>query len=363
MIIAVVTLFHYTYNDKYTSFIFYMTDIFGLFAFFCYLCKLNMKEQKPLVSFILPYYNLPIQMLCECINSILALSLTPQEREIIVVDDGSEISPMNGLMQYDNDIIYLRQKNGGLSSARNKGIEVAKGQYLQFVDTDDYLIKDEYDCCLDILRKHPDTDIVMFDYTSTSSAQSFTHDTMSLSGTELMHHHNIHGAAWGYLFRAKTLSELRFTPGIFHEDEEFTPQLLIRAERVIVTKLPAYYYRQRNNSIMTSSATDDTNKRLDDCHGVILRLQLLSDRLPQNDRLAMQRRVAQLSMDYLYQIIMQTRSHTELENRIETLRSEGLFPLPNRSYTLKYQWFRRMTSTSLGRRILLNTLPVLKKEK
>lgn len=322
-----------------------------------------MKEQKPLVSFILPYYNLPVQMLCECINSILALSLSTREREIIVVDDGSEVSPMNGLMQYGDDIIYLRQKNGGLSSARNKGIEVAKGQYLQFVDADDYLIKEPYDCCLDILRQHPDADMVMFNHTSTHAGQSFSRDTISLSGTELMHHHNIHGAAWGYLFRAKTLSELRFTPGIFHEDEEFTPQLLIRAEQVIVTKLPAYYYRQRNNSIMTSNEKDNTSKRLDDCHGVILRLLQISDRLPQNDRLAMQRRVAQLTMDYLYQVIIQTHSRMQLESRIDTLRSEGLFPLPNRNYTQKYLWFRRMTSTSIGRRLLLNTLPLLKKEK
>ena len=53
-----------------------------------------MKEQRPLVSFILTYYNQPVQMLCECINSILALSLNEDEREIIVVDDGSEVSPV-----------------------------------------------------------------------------------------------------------------------------------------------------------------------------------------------------------------------------------------------------------------------------
>ena len=83
-----------------------------------------MKNEKPLVSFILTYYNQPVQMLCECIDSILALSLRPFEREIIVVDDGSRVSPMNGLMQYGDEIIYVRQKNSGLSMARNKGIEI-----------------------------------------------------------------------------------------------------------------------------------------------------------------------------------------------------------------------------------------------
>ena len=301
-------------------------------------------------------------MLCECIDSILALSLTPQEREIIVIDDGSDTSPMNGLMHYGDDIIYVRQKNGGLSAARNKGIEVATGQYLQFVDADDYLLKAPYDICLDITRKESSVDMVMFDFTSNSSIQSYSDTRLSLSGTELLHHHNIHGTAWGYLFKRTTLSELRFTPGIFHEDEEFTPQLLIRAEHVIVTQLPAYYYRQRKNSITTSRTDDNTQKRLNDLHDVISRLQQRCDRLPQNDRLALQRRVAQLTMDYLYQIIMQTRSRQELENRIDTLRSEGLFPLPNRSYTQKYQWFRRISSSAMGRKLLLHSLPILKKK-
>ena len=66
-----------------------------------------MKESKPLVSFILTYYNLPVPMLCECIDSILALSLQPTEREIIVIDDGSDTSPMNGLMHYGDDIVYM----------------------------------------------------------------------------------------------------------------------------------------------------------------------------------------------------------------------------------------------------------------
>ena len=75
-----------------------------------------MDNKKPLVSFILTYYNQPVQMLCECIDSILALSLRSFEREIIIIDDGSRVSPMNGLMQYGDEIIYVRQKNGGLSA-------------------------------------------------------------------------------------------------------------------------------------------------------------------------------------------------------------------------------------------------------
>ena len=328
-----------------------------------YLCNKIMKEQKPLVSFILTYYNFPVQMLCQCIDSILALSLQPAEREIIVVDDGSEVSPMNGLMQYGDEIIYVRQKNQGLSVARNKGIEMAQGQYLQFVDADDHLIKTPYEHCLDIIRQNGDIDMVMFDYTNTNSPNKTFTDTEAMTGSEYMLKHNIHATACGYLFKRTTLSNLRFTPGIWHEDEEFTPQLLIRAEQVCATDAKAYYYYKHKGSITTHDDDESKAKRFGDIRGVLDRLQYLCDRVPQTDRLALQRRVAQLTMDYIYQVIMQQRSQKALNTCIDELSSKGLFPLPNRDYSQKYIWFRRMTNTRLGRTILLNTLPLLKKER
>ena len=321
------------------------------------------QETQPLVSFVIAYYDLPVQMLGKCIGSILALALHPGEREIIVIDDGSNVSPMNILMQYGEEIIYVRQKNAGLSNARNKGIEMATGQYIQFVDADDWLVAEPYNHCLNLLKQSPDTDMVIFDFTTTDKQQSSYKDTTYPSGTDLMRHHNIHGMACGYLFQKKTLSELRFTSGIYHEDEEFTPQLLIRSENIIVTTAQAYYYNQRPGSITNSGDNEKKLKRLDDFQGVLKRLNLIADRLPNNDRLAMQRRVAQLTMDYIYNTMVLTRSAKCIDQRIEELRAEGLFPLPDQNYSTKYTWFRRMTNSAMGRRILLATLPLMKKER
>ena len=323
----------------------------------------SLQETQPLVTFVVCYYDLPMQMLCQCVDSILALSLQREEREIIVVDDGSDISPTNALMQYGEDIIYVRQKHSGLSAARNMGINMARGRYLQFVDGDDRLMTEPYNHCLDILRSHEDADMVVFDFTSSTDVSTTYTDGPVLSGTDFMRHHNIHGSACLYLFRQKTLSELRFTPGIFHEDEEFTPQLLLRAEHVYPTNAQAYYYCLRPNSITSTTDEQKVQKRLDDLHAITHRLYLMADRLPLNDRLALRRRVAQLTMDYLYQIIMQTRSAQQLDTRIAMLRSEGLFPLPDEDYSQKYVWFRRMTSTALGRALLLHSLPLLRKER
>ena len=322
-------------------------------------------SQQPLVSFIVTCYNLPVDMLCECIDSILKLNLKTEEREIIVVDDGSDVSPMNDLLRYGDDIIYVRQKNGGLSAARNKGIEVATGEYLQFVDGDDQLIKSGYDYCLEIIHRHQETDMVLFDFNENTSDVVVTAagEISPMSGTDYLRRHNIHGMACGYLFRRTTLSDLRFTPDIYHEDEEFTPQLLIRAETVYPTQVKAYYYNHRPDSIITHQDKAHVEKRFDDMLQVIQHLHMIADRLPHNDQLAIERRVAQLTMDYIYNTIILTRSRHILDEHLDILRKEVLFPLPDRNYSQKYTWFRKMTNTRLGRTILLNTLPLLKKER
>ena len=232
------------------------------------------QEAQPLVTFIVTFYNFPVQMLCECINSILALSLRPFEREIIIVDDGSETSPMNGLMQYGEEIIYVRQKNGGVSEARNTALRMAKGKYIQIVDGDDYLLQAPYEHCLDLIRYSNNLDVVLFDFTkSPTKGDSVYHDSPIQTGTDFMRQNNIHGAVCCMLFRQVARSKLLFTPGIeYGEDEEFTPQMLLRAETIIETDAKAYFYRSRNSSAIHQQNDERKHKRLDDTMEVILHL-------------------------------------------------------------------------------------------
>lgn len=316
--------------------------------------------EKPLISFILSYYNLPAEMLCSCIDSILALELKPEEREIIIVDDGSDESPVNALMKYGDEITYIRQRNQGLSEARNTGMQMANGQYLQFVDADDYLIKDAYEHCLQI-AKSQSPEMVVFNFTNSISQKPDFEDQPSQSGSHYMRHNNIHGTACGYLFARSILGDLRFTPGIFHEDEEFTPMLILRAERLIATSAKAYFYQQRADSITANP--DNQQKRLNDFKAILNRMHIAADRMPIDDKTALQRRVAQLTMDYIYQVIRLTRSHKELESEVSDLTSKGLFPLPAQNYTTKYTWFRRLVGTSIGRSMLLRIIPLTHKER
>ena len=91
----------------------------------------------PIVSFIITYYSEPLPLLAECLRSVLQVrslmmqrGMAKQDFEIVVVDDGSQLSPLGMLKQMDEDICYIRQANAGLSAARNAGLAAAHGEYV-----------------------------------------------------------------------------------------------------------------------------------------------------------------------------------------------------------------------------------------
>ncbi len=199
---------------------------------------------SPLVSFIITTSKHQKEYLVECIKSILQLSLNPKEREIILIDDGSDICPLNDLAEYLPNIIYLRQPNQGVSVARNYGMKIATGKYIQFIDGDDYILKAAYEHCLDIVRYHQ-PDIVTFNYCKNNKNIEPSYELPTpVTGTDFLNNNNLHGAAWSYIFRHSIVGSLQFTPKIVYgEDEEFTPQLFLRAERIFKTNTEAYFYR------------------------------------------------------------------------------------------------------------------------
>ena len=318
------------------------------------------ETERPLVSFIIPCFNTPVEMLQKCVDSITDLSLSANEREIIIVDDGSEEPAINNLTMYREDIIYIRKRNGGLSHARNMGIRMATGQYIQFVDSDDFLSKTAYEHCLDIVR-FMNPELVMFDASRKEVAQIEFEDSEFVSGSEYMSNNNLQIMACGYIFKKDVMGSLRFPLGLYHEDEDFTPQLLLRVEKMIRTDAKAYIYRKRENSITTAADRRSIIKRLNDMETILINLNYKIIGLPIQERRALQRRVAQLTMDYIYNVIVQTHSSSQLDRRIERLKKYELFPLPERNYTQKYKWFRKMANSSIGRKMLINTLPVMKR--
>lgn len=305
---------------------------------------------SPLVSFIITTSKHQKEYLVECIKSILQLSLNPKEREIILIDDGSDICPLNDLEEYLPNIIYLRQPNQGVSVARNYGMKIATGKYIQFIDGDDYILKAAYEHCLDIVRYHQ-PDIVTFNYCKNNKNIEPSYELPTpVTGTDFLNNNNLHGAAWSYIFRHSIVGSLQFTPGIVYgEDEEFTPQLFLRAERIFKINTEAYFYRDNKNSVSHQYHKEKIQLRMDNSMEVLLHLQQLLDKIPVAERQALNRRIAQLTMDYLYNNIRLNHSLISLNKCIKQLRSHGLYPLPDKDYTKKYTMFRKAISTYVGR--------------
>ena len=314
------------------------------------------------LSIVIPVYNAEAT-LERCLESVLTQDY--DDYELILVDDGSTDGSPAICDDYAMGrpfINVIHQRNAGLSAARNAGIAAAHGEYITFIDSDDLLVRAAYEHCLDLIR-FTRPEMVVFDFTTTANEDKTYIDQPIQSGVNYMRNHNIRGTACGYMFQQAVLGNLRFTPGISHEDEEFTPLLLLRAETVCVTDAEAYLYRQRPDSITNNSETRERVRRLEDFRAIISRLNTSADRLPVNEKTALQRRIAQLTMDYLYHVIRLTGSRHYLDSKIELLRQEGLFPLPDRDYSAKYTWFRRLSNSNMGLSLLMRLIPLMKKER
>ncbi len=310
----------------------------------------NGNRHRPLISFILTDYNIPEDMLQECVESVMSLDLDDNEREIILVDDGSAIKPDGIISRYGNRLTYFRQQNKGLSAARNAGLSLAKGEYIQFVDGDDSLITESYDRIIAAIKGHADADILMFTASRTKSYDSQTGHSCfkSTTGEEFLMRHNLKASACCYLFRYDILEELRFKEGLLHEDELFTPLLMCRAGNVAYTSDAAYYYRQREESITTRTNDKHTEKRLADFFSIITHLSQLAN----SDKFrVLRRRVDQLCMDYIYKVVTLHCDFGKVESEVKKMKKACLYPIPVRCYTLKYLCFSLMTRTKSGRKL------------
>ena len=316
---------------------------------------INNVQNNIVVSFIITDYNLPTSLLRECIESILSLDIRPDEREIILIDDGSDVSPAEAINDLMPQIICIRQQNQGLSMARNNGIEIARGRFIQFVDGDDCVLPN-YNECLRSMRED-NFDILFFHRLDEKKIAAKGKTCSFGSGASYMLNHNIYASAWGYIFRKELLSEgLRFTRGILHEDEEFTPLLILLAKKVARYDGAAYFYRKRENSIIHRNAPEHLKRRFTDFVYVIERLSEIASTLCGDSRKALFRRVNQLVMDHIYNVMATTHDIKKTNEAIRVLEEKGLFPLPIKTYTLKYLIFSIISRNTLGNRIIMKCL-------
>lgn len=215
---------------------------------------------SPLVSVIVPIYKVE-QYLKRCIDSIIAQ--TYKNIEIILVDDGSPDNCGAICDEYalnNGRIKVVHKPNGGLSDARNKGIEVSKGDYICFVDSDDYVEKDYIEKMLSAAElSNADLVISNFKYVyedGTIKKYEFEHEFKSYSSEESMEilvSNNMSiplVVAWSKLYAKKLFSEYRFKKGLIHEDEEICHKIINSSNKIVIIDDVLYNYVQRTGSIM-----------------------------------------------------------------------------------------------------------------
>ena len=233
-----------------------------------------------LISVIVPVYNVE-PYIEECIESIQ--NQTHINLEIILVDDGSKDTSgdiCNQYAAYDERIVVIHQENGGLSAARNAGIEVAKGDYIAFVDSDDYVGTTVYEDMLKLIKEH-DLDIIEFTAFRDKSGtiiEGCNDGQLEIFDKEdalRLAMHDCFVPAWSKLYKRSAIGDVRFPVGRKFEDSATSYLYVANANRVGHINRCYYYYRVNPNSITQTSF--DAKSRWDFVLGYEERLQYAID--------------------------------------------------------------------------------------
>lgn len=205
------------------------------------------------VSVIVPFYNVE-KYIDKCLNSLVNQTL--EDIEIIIVNDGSkdnsETIAREYASKYKNKIIYLEKENGGLSDARNYAIPYATGEYIAFLDSDDYVEVNMYEQMYEKAKKE-NADIVECDF-----LWEYPKEKIESKGRIYKDKHDIllnaRVVAWNKLIKKELIekTKIKFPYGLRYEDVEFFYKLIPYINKLDIVNKPFVHYVQRDNSISNS---------------------------------------------------------------------------------------------------------------
>ena len=214
----------------------------------------------PRVSIIIPVYKVE-KYLPACLDSVLGQKF--QDWEAICVNDGSPDKCGDILTKYakkDKRIKVITQKNQGLSVARNNGLKQAKGDYILFLDSDDFIYPQLLEICI-LLAEKENAQMVSFTFTSNSdenlnSVPTYDLDTLKyvLTNAPLYfqtkrNKHKISVNTWSKLYKKDLIDDLSFIPGIKMEDYPHTYAVLAKHPKTVILNIPLYHYTTNPKSI------------------------------------------------------------------------------------------------------------------
>ncbi len=218
-----------------------------------------MERLKPVISVIVPVYNVE-KYLEKCVQSVLAQTF--KEIEILLIDDGSKDASGRLCDQYalkDGRIRVIHKENGGLSDARNRGIMEARGDYLSFIDGDDYIEPDMLGSLYDnLIRENADVAMcgIFSEYADRIQRTYPNDEYIVLDGIQaaglVLEGNKVSVNAVNKLYKREIFESLRFPVGKLSEDAFIMVKLLAGVGRAVLDTRPKYYYVHREDSITTS---------------------------------------------------------------------------------------------------------------
>ncbi len=221
----------------------------------------------PKYSIIIPVYDVE-KYIKKCLDSVF--NQTYNNYEVIVVNDGTKDNSMEIVKNYD--VITINQKNQGLSMARNNGVKKAKGEYLLFLDSDDYLEENTLEEINKALDSKPD--IVRFQIKEVGNEvnkkypeEPFNNLNGENAFKRIVNYHFVENA-WCYAIKREYYMDnnFEFKKGTVHEDFGLIPLVIIKAKQVTSIPYIGYNYLQRPNSIMGDKDYNKTLKKVEDMY-------------------------------------------------------------------------------------------------
>ena len=252
-------------------------------------------NQSPLISIIIPVYNVE-KYLDKCVASVVNQTYT--NLEIILVDDGSPDNCPAICDQWqakDSRIKVIRQENGGLSVARNEGLKIATGEFVGFVDSDDWIEPQMYELLLTALLE-TDADIAVCNYQIETEASN-----SNISNTELPVRKQytpetalekifkwqefIRNYVWNKLYRRTIISDIKFSEGKLYEDVPWTTKVIGNSQKIVSIDCLLYHYLIRFDSL-TRDGQYKLRRLHDECEMIEQRLEYIRGHFPKLEKLA-----------------------------------------------------------------------------
>ena len=210
------------------------------------------------LSIVIPVYNTE-KYLEKCLASCVNQEVERADYEIVVVDDGTKDNAMEIARRFQDNYSNIRiysQENVGLSAARNMGLSHCSGDYVWFVDSDDYIDKKSLSLIFNKIEENPDIICIQAKRSDKATPRNIFSGNVQNGYDVLLHSFD----AWDrcvpyFIFNRQFIDNhnLRFYVGIFHEDDEFTPRALVFAEKVCVIDRPLYYYWVKTDNTITKT--------------------------------------------------------------------------------------------------------------